>query len=261
MTEETKQGIQSIELGIKMLKIISDYDRPLTITEISNLCDISKSKAYRYLISFVKTGFLQKNENLKYSIGNELILIGVRAHSNVDIDKLSTSYISELRDKINETVSMALWGEKGPFFLKWEPSNSHVNIGVQQGTQIKVTQSATGKLFAAFSPREKTEKLINEELNGDQTAIDSFYNELKIIREKKFATTQDTLIPAISALSAPVFGKNGEIDACISVIGFTESLDVSEDSIIAKELKKNAYLLSRDMGYVEKRLFPSLLNK
>ncbi|WP_087974763.1 IclR family transcriptional regulator [Oceanobacillus rekensis] len=249
--QESKQGIKSIELGIEILKKVSEYDRPLSITEISNICDMSKSKLYRYLISFVKTGYLEKDENLKYTIGNELILLGVRALDNVNIGKIATPYIHNLRDNINETVALGLWGENGPFFVKWEPSFNHANIslGVREGSQINVTKSATGKIFTAFLPREKTKKLVSNELNGDDMAIEAFYEEVKVLRETKFATTQDTLLPAISALSVPIFGRNGIIMAALNVVGFTDTLDMSDDSNIAKEMKKNAYLLSTDLGY------------
>lgn len=247
---ESKQGIQSVELGIKMLKVISENERPLTITEISHLCDISKSKAYRYLISFVKTGFLEKDENLKYTLGNELTLLGIRALGNLDIDKLSTPYLLQLRDKINQTVAIALWGEKGPFFLKWEPSQNHINIGLQQGSQISVTQSATGKLFATYLPREKTKPLIEEELNYDQKAVENFYKKVEKVKEAGFANTQDTLIPAISALSVPILNRYGEIAASLLALGFTDSLDISKDSYIAVEMQKVARSLSKELGYV-----------
>lgn len=250
---ESKQGIQSVELGIKMLKVISE-NSPLSITEISNLCDVSKSKAYRYLISFLKTGFLKRDENLKYSLGNELTLLGIRALGDMDLDKISESYLRQLRDDINETVAIILWGERGPFFLRWEPSQNHVNIGIHQGSQISVTRSAAGKLFAAYLPREKTKLLIEEELNYDRQKIESFYNEVERVKKVGLAYTQDTLIPAISALCAPVFDRHGEITASLLTLGFTDKLDISENSSIAKKMKKSAEALSKELGHIPTRL-------
>ena len=245
---DKKQGIQSLELGIQILKVVSESEKPLTITKISNLCGISKSKAHRYLISLLKTNFLTRDEDLKYSIGSELILIALRSLENIDIGKIATPYLQNLRDKVNETVALALWGEKGPFFLKWEPSNKHINLDIRQGTQISVTQSASGKIFAAFLPKEQTEQVISTELNGDEEKINNFYKGLDKIREKKFANTIDTLIQLFQPFLYP-FLENNEIMACLVVVGFTKSLDPSEDSEIAVELKHVAKLLSYDLGY------------
>lgn len=246
----TKQGIQSVELAIKMLKVISESDKPLSITEISDLCEISKSKAYRYLISLVKTGFLEKDENLKYSLGNELTLIGIRALGQSTLDQMSTPYLEQLRDRINKTVAITLWGDGGPFFLKWLPSHNHFNIGIQQGSQIKVTQSASGKIYAAFLPREKTEPLVKRELNFDEEKIEEFYKKAEEAKKLRFANTQDTLIPAISAMSVPIFDRDAKMVASLLVLGFTDSIDVSIDSDIALEMKKTAESLSKELGYM-----------
>ena len=59
--EETKsQGIQSIEVGMDILKKIAEAGKPISISEIAILCDTSKSKLHRYLTSFVRTGMLKK---------------------------------------------------------------------------------------------------------------------------------------------------------------------------------------------------------
>ena len=54
------KGIQSIEVGIDVLKKIAEAGKPLSITEIAILCDTSKSKLHWYLTSFIRTGILEK---------------------------------------------------------------------------------------------------------------------------------------------------------------------------------------------------------
>ena len=77
--EQEKKGIQSIELGFSILKEVSQADKPLTITEISKLCNMSKGQLYRYLISLCKVGALQKGPDLRYSTGKEILTMGVLA--------------------------------------------------------------------------------------------------------------------------------------------------------------------------------------
>ncbi|RFU70522.1 transcriptional regulator [Peribacillus saganii] len=96
--EMTAQGIQSLELGLSILKKIGKAEKPLSITEISDLCDISNSKLHRYLTSFCRTGFLKRDSSLQYSIGSDLITIGVNASKRYNIKDLAKPALIKLRD-------------------------------------------------------------------------------------------------------------------------------------------------------------------
>src|SRR6476660_4668730 len=131
-SEEAKsQGIQSIEAGIHILKKVAEAGKPLSITEISILCDTSKSKLHRYLTSFIRTGILEKNQDAKYFLGTELIMLGLKASQTLNITDMVAPYLVDIKDSLNETAALAIWGESGPFFVSWEEANGPVNIGIK----------------------------------------------------------------------------------------------------------------------------------
>ena len=164
--EETKsQGIQSIEVGMHILKKIAEAGKPLSITEIAILCETSKSKLHRYLTSFIRTGMLEKSPDAKYILGTEIIRLGLKASQKLNITEIAAPHLMYLKETLNETAALAVWGQNGPFFVSWEESNGPVNIGIKVGSQVSVTQSAAGLIFAAFLPHKVTEKRVNQELN------------------------------------------------------------------------------------------------
>ena len=77
----TGLGIQSVEIGIDILKTIGHAQKPLSISEIAERCDMSKSRLHRYLTSLYRTGFLSRDTELRYSIGPELMSLGLLASS------------------------------------------------------------------------------------------------------------------------------------------------------------------------------------
>ncbi|MEX2104567.1 MAG: IclR family transcriptional regulator [Bacilli bacterium] len=247
--EAKGHGIQSLELGLDILKLIAEHNKSLSITEISNLCGMSKSKLHRYLTSFCRSGFLEKHEDLRYSLGTELVLLGLRASEKLDVKELAAPYLNNLKESLNETVALTLWGEKGPYLLRCETSNLTVNIGIRSGSQVSVTRSASGKLFVAFLPNGRTQKLVNSEMEKINSDKEAFYNEIEEIKRKGFSVTNGTLIPGISAISHPVFGQNDEIVAGITVVGLTGVLDVSEDSENLRMIKEQCLSLSKALGY------------
>jgi DNA-binding IclR family transcriptional regulator len=249
MTTELKgHGIQSVELGLGILKKISEERKPLTATEISILCDISKSKLHKYLTSFTRTGFLQKNQDLKYSLGTELILLGLKASEQLDIQDICLPYLTKLREALNETVALAIWGENGPFFLRWEQSTRAVNLGIKAGSRVSVTESAPGRLFSAYLPKDKTQSLISSELKTDQTQ-NLLLEELVAVKRRGFAVTSGTVLPGITAVSCPVFDLNGSILAALTVVSMNDVLDTSEQSDFIMKLKQTALELSQALGF------------
>ncbi len=242
-------GIQSLELGLDILKKIAEQDKPLTITEIASMCEMSKSKLHRYLTSFCRSGFLKKQEDLRYSLGIELILLGLKTSEKIDVKEIAAPYLTALRESLNETVALAIWGENGPYFLRWEASNRAINLGIKAGSQVSITRSAPGKLFVAFLPTERTQDMVKRELENDDLKQYAFYSDIVEIKRKGFSVTDGTLIPGISGISCPVFGQNGEIIAAITVIGLIGALDVSMESETIRMIKEQCLSLSKALGY------------
>ncbi|PLS18572.1 hypothetical protein CVD28_05385 [Bacillus sp. M6-12] len=242
-------GIQSLELGIDILKKIADVGRPIGITEIANICEMSKSKLHRYLTSFCRTGFLEKNADLRYSIGSELILLGLKGYKQMDINDVSAPYLIELKEVLNETVALAIWGNRGPFFTKWEESNHDIMLGIRVGSQVSVTRSATGKIFSAFLQNSAAEKVINMEIEKYNLTFVDFDKEMEEIRKFGYSTTQGGVAPGIEAISGPIFNQNSELVAAVTVVGFSGILDCSPDSKAVRMLLRVCLQLSKYIGY------------
>ncbi|SDH99165.1 transcriptional regulator, IclR family [Alteribacillus persepolensis] len=246
---EEKKGIQSIELAYSVLKTISNADKPLTITEISKACGMSKSQLYRYLISLCKIGFLERKEDLTYSLGSELTLLGLRSIEKVDIREKAQPFIQELNDSLDETIALAIWGEiEGPIFISWEESKKPINLNVRVGSTMPLTQSATGKIFSAFYPREKTLPFIEKELEQNGKTLEEFETVMEGVKRDGYASIND-YIPGITALSAPIFNQNKDLVAAMNVIGLSSVLNVSPESQAVQELLESCRILSRKLGY------------
>jgi len=248
MEDNKKQGIQSIEMGVKILQFVAASERPISITELAELCETSKSKLYRYLNSFVRTGLLTKTADLKYVLGKELLRLGLQASKDIQIVDIAKPYLLHLKEKFNETSALALLGEDGPFFASWEESAGPINIGIKVGSKISMTQSATGKVFASYLPEEITDPMILKELEDEQE-IQEFKKLYPVIRESGYSYTIGTIVSGISAVATPIFDSNNEIVGVISVVGVSSAIDPKPNSEIVLKLKKYADQISRELGW------------
>ena len=55
------KGIQSISLGFRLLRAVTDSDAPVPLKTLAAAAAMSPSKARMYLISFIETGLVTQN--------------------------------------------------------------------------------------------------------------------------------------------------------------------------------------------------------
>lgn len=246
-TEMRGLGIQSLELGIDILKKISEQDRPLSITEISEMCEISKSKLHRYLTSFCRTGFLQRDFSLHYSIGPALVAIGNNAIKGHDIKALAKPSLITLRDLFNETVFLSIWGGDAPYPIDIEESKRQFTIGIKVGHKASIVLTTAGRLFAAFLPEKEIQHSLHKELLTHQIDPAEFQADLSFIRQKGYSVTEDFLVPGVVAVGCPVFDRDNRIVATITIVGIKGVLDLANDSPIIPSLRKECMKLTEDL--------------
>lgn len=251
MVEEEKksQGIQSIEVGMEILKKIADAGKPLSISEIAILCKTSKSKLHRYLTSFIRTGMLEKSQDAKYTLGSEIIRLGLKASQKLNITEIAAPHLMDLKEILNETAALAIWGQNGPFFVSWEESNHPVNIGIRVGSQISLTKSATGQIFTAYLPKEATEKLVEEELNKFSIDADQFQRTIDSVRANGYSSVISTILPGISAIASPILDISNKLVAALTIVGLESSLDTTENSEAVCLLKEKSVMISKLLGW------------
>ena len=188
-----KKGNSINKTGFSILKEVSRADKPLTITELSKLCKMSKSQLYRYLISLCKVGALEKDSDLRYSLGKEMLTMGIFAMKKTDITVKAFSYIKKLNELLNESVALAIWVEEGLLFIEWEESKKPINVNVRAGSLVHLTTTATGHIFTAFLPEEKTQNIIQKEIEDNQIEQSELELIISFVEKEKYSYTTSYL--------------------------------------------------------------------
>ena len=99
---------------------------------------------------------------------------------------------------------------------------------------------------------QEVEERIGEELHssgqadwiGSVVTREEFEVNLKETRECGYAIAQGAPIPSINAVSAPVFGEDGEMCFVATLVGPINELMVDENSVAVQRLTATTALLS-----------------
>src|SRR5690242_18365470 len=115
---EGKHGVQSLEIGMGILRAMVNGQRSMMLKDIAAAADMPASKAHRYLVSLIRAGLVEQDPmSSRYDLGSFALNIGLVAIDRLDRIRLGLSAISELRDRINETTALAVWGDGGPIIV------------------------------------------------------------------------------------------------------------------------------------------------
>jgi DNA-binding IclR family transcriptional regulator len=259
MARGQRQGIQSLEIGIRLFQELHRLSQPATLSELARLSGMPPGKVHRYCVSLIRTGLMQQDGRGLYGIGPYGFQLSHASSSLELARKLATAALPRLVRQIDETAFISSWGQKGPVILTVEDSPKQISIRPNWRGDLPLWNSATGRAFAAFLPPERLEPLIDDELwtqarvaklSRSQVASRkrAFARHLADVRKYRIARTTGERYPGIVSFAAPIFDRDGAVILAITCFGLATTLASSWQGQVPQALKLAARELTHRIG-------------
>jgi DNA-binding IclR family transcriptional regulator len=253
------RGVQSVEVGGRILSALVKAGKPLMLRELATLADVAPAQAHAYLVSFRKLELVEQDvASGRYQLGPFALQLGIARLRSFDPLRLAGHAIIDFAEEIGHMVTIAVWGTHGPTIVQVQEGSDQVHVNVRTGTVFAITGTATGKVFAAFMPPKVIEAQTAEELRkgariqgvGTATSRKELDAEIVTVRKLGYASTESRPVTGINGIAAPVFDYSGQMQLAITVIGPTGVLDIHPESADAKALLAFTRRLSAQLGYM-----------
>jgi DNA-binding IclR family transcriptional regulator len=248
-----QQGIQSIEVGARILQALAQASRPQMLRDLAAAAQMPAAKAHRYLVSFARMGLVEQQADTGlYDLGSFALELGLGALARLEPVTLAGPALAELREEIGQTVALAVWANHGPTIVRWLGADTPVSASLRVGAVLPLTRSATGGAFLGFLPTKTTDPWLKKELaehvrQGLTPTTREEADQLSAqIRRRGFARTSE-FIPGISGMAAPVFDHTGAMTLALIALGYSKPFDAAFEGICSAVLRK-AESLSRRLG-------------
>lgn len=254
-----RTGIQSIEVGFQLLKALAAAPRAQMLRDLAAAAQMNPAKAHRYLVSFQRLGMVaQDPDSGRYDLGPFALQLGLAGLNRLDPVKKARPILSRLRDEIDQTVGIAVWGNHGPTIVHWEESSHPVSVSLRLGDVMPMLNSATGRLFGAYLPRRQSGPLIERELaerGADEVpdlprSMADYDRVCAEVREHGAARIRGGVLPGINAISMPVFDASGHIAMALIVLGAQTVFDAEWGSAIERRVREIARQISMELGHL-----------
>lgn len=253
-----RQGIQSVEVGFRLLKVLAATNRPMMLRDIAKGAGMPAAKAHRYMVSFLRIGIVEQDASSgRYDLGAYALELGLSGLGRLDPVRLAGPILDSLCEEIQETVGLAVWGTYGATIVRIVDAGAPITITVRPGTVLPLYKSATGRAFAAFHRSPFMKKMLDQELrqisDDSDTAITTVRRQLEKtlteFRSQGIARATGSLTPGINGFSAPVYDHSGSMVAAITSLGAVGEFNVEWDSPVAKAMLAASLALSHRLGF------------
>lgn len=235
----TAVGIQSVELGLQLFDVLARQERACGLSELARLAGLHRAKAYRYLVSLVRAGWVQQEAaSGLYEIGPAVRNLALAWLARQDWIALASAEARSLAQAHGNTCLVAVQGEAGVTAIRVCQPGLGVSVGVVEGALFDLRSSATGRVFAAWAdpPSDALPALLREQ-----------------IRWRGVAVVEGEHAAGINALGAPVFDVHGHLLMALTLVGPEVSLQADPDSEPALALRAACARISAALGWQASR--------
>lgn len=245
-----KQGIQSVEIGVRVLDAIVRARRPLKLKEVAALSGMTASKARMYLISLIRTGLVAQDPATgSYAHGPHAVRLGLLAFRSNGLLNAAQDLVGALAAETGEPVFLSAWDEDRAMINFASGTSRSMPIQFRLGGTPGLTTTVTAKTFLAFkSEAEVAAALAAQELGPPSAALTE---ELARIRARGVAVAagvwlqEGVTLGGYGAIAAPVFGIGGAVELVVTVL-YRQGLEGEEIDALAERIRRRAAAISLD---------------
>ena len=251
-----QRGIQSIEVGLRVLQALTEQRRPLPLKDIGRLADMAPAKAHPYLVSFMQGGLVKQNPLTgHYELGPGALQLGLAALQQLDPLTEASQEAAQLAAASDLSIALAVWGQLGPTVVRLDEPRYPLHVNLRVGTVMSLFNTITGRVFAAYLPEKMVRSMLEDEhrrvVGGTSASFDApeVQSLLGEIRSTGMGRGVSMPQPGVNTLCAPVFDAAGHIALVMTMIGPQGVFDAEIDSAAGELLRQHARRTSLRLGH------------
>ncbi|SFR67183.1 transcriptional regulator, IclR family [Agromyces sp. CF514] len=227
-------GSQTLSRGIRLLELLADADRNLSIDELAAQLGVHRSVAYRLLRTLEDHGLVARDNAGRITLGTGLAALASGVAR--DLQQVALPELSEVANELGMTCLLAVQvdADEAATLVSAAPRQSMAVVSYRPGHRHPLTRGGPGKAILLSLPEHQ----------WADAATPALRAEIAESRERGYAVSHDEVVPSLRSVAVPL-ELPGQPHAAIAVIHVSFSRPEAE---IAARLTAAAASVRRAYG-------------
>lgn len=236
---ESRYILNSVDSALSILNLFFDYEE-LSVNEVAKLINVSRSTAFRFMVTLENKGFVAKTDNAKYRLGINMFSLGMIAYNRMELVSLIHPYLIELAEVSGETCHISILDDgMQVVFVDRALGSSLLKMDTALGYREYAHHTATGKAILAFQKEDVINQYIRR-ANFSKSTPNSIKDGatlnkiLEKIRFDGYACDNEESELGLTCLAMPLLDRAGRAYAAISISGPTTRMAANRQAHIER---------------------------
>ena len=207
--------------AFRLLELLSTYDGPVRMAELSRAARMNKSTTYRMLEVLCQLGYVTQGEpNGPYMATTKMWEIGVRAFQRNDLRLAARPFLEELMKVTGETAILTRRDGDDVIIVEKVDCAQHLQAIAPLGSRSPVHASSFGKAFLMSEPAERIDAMAGRLRRfTERTITEAPALQANLAKTKAVgvAVGVDEYREGVSGVAAPVIGTDSITYGAIGV--------------------------------------------
>jgi len=246
--------LSSVASSIRLLKAFSEEQVEIGISDLAKRLGVAKSTVHRLAVTLVADGMLEQNPATgKYRLGLSLFRLGSLVRRRMDVSNEARSLLRDLREKVNETVHLAVLDGAEIMYVFNLESTQAIRMRSDVGVRKPAYCTAEGQAILAYQPLELIDRVLSHGLAArtPQTVTDpaALKKVLEGVRARGCAIEDEESELGMRCIAAPLRNDVGEVVAAIGLAGPVSRLSKKALSTHIPHVIETAAAISARLGH------------
>jgi DNA-binding IclR family transcriptional regulator len=247
----------TVPMVAKVLKIFELFEKRgsfVTMTEVIEECDISKSSAFRILETLRKAGYLTKTEHGPYRLTYKLLGVAMVVQEKNLVRKVAFPYLEALQRKSLETANLGVLEGDHVTYVEVLESDHQLRMVPKLGSKGPLHATALGKVMLANLPEDQASGIVerldkrrytpNTIVSGKQ-----LQKEFEQIVKQGYAIDNEEDSQGCTCVAAAILDAKQRVAGAISISAPTSRMKGNRVDQLGKLVRETAQRISRQLGH------------
>ncbi len=249
--------VQSIEKAMKILDLLMESGKALSLTEISEATQWPKSTVHALLSTLRESNVVeQQDSDGKYTLGYHLFELGSQVRNSWDAVWYAQAPMLHIASTLHCSVYLAKLIGNRLLLVACEEPNEGFRVYDEPGTVLPLHCTSQGKAILAYRSPSQVRYLLEEAgmqpyTENSITDVQQFLSGLYEVRDNGYALEKGEYVNGLYSYAAPVFDKDRVCEYALACAGpyhvmepFGKAQEKQRDALV-----KAAEKISEQMGY------------